>query len=122
MSLLATGGLLDEPEDVAGNSSEIALAVRGKDAQQALASLLGQIGLLENTLGRVNVRQVESRARVARVKDGSQPDTSLKRSDHDPVHLIVGDVTILAKVNGIDDFVEPVRLVAVEVSRLTTMP
>lgn len=70
MCLLATGGFLDEAENVVRNTAEVTLAIRGEDTKQALASLLGKVGLLENTLGGVNIRQVESCAGVARVENG----------------------------------------------------
>jgi hypothetical protein len=37
------------------------------------------------------------------------------------VHLVVGDVSMLAEINGIDDFVESIRLIPVKIPSLTTM-
>ena len=37
------------------------------------------------------------------------------------MHLVVGDVSMLAEINGIDDLVESIRLVSVKIPGLTTM-
>lgn len=121
VGLLASGGLFEESDDVVGNTAKISLAVRGDDAEQALASLLGQVGLLENTLRRVDVGQVERCAGMARVKNGSQPYTCMQGADHDSVHLIICDVPMLPKIDRINDFVISIRLITVEVLCLPTM-
>jgi hypothetical protein len=121
VGFLAVCGLLEEANEVVGHAAKIALAVRGYNAKQALASLLGQVGLLENALGRVDVGQIQGSARVTRVEDSCQPDAGLQWHDHDAVHLVVGDVAGLSEVDGVDDFVVTIGLVAVEVLRLPTV-
>ena len=37
------------------------------------------------------------------------------------MHLIVGDVTVMAEIHWIDDFIVPIGLVAVEIPRLPTV-
>lgn len=121
VGLFPRSGLLDEAEDVVGNSAKVALAVGRDDVEQTLAGLLGQVGLLEHAVGRVDVGQVQSGARVARVEDGRQPDAGLQGSDHDAVHFVVDDVAILPKVNRIYHLVVAVILVSVKILSLTAM-
>ncbi len=73
VGVLASCGLLEEAHYVAGDTAKIALAVGRDDAEQTLAGLLGEVGLLEDALGGVDVGEVEGGARVARVEDGRQP-------------------------------------------------
>jgi len=86
-----------------------------------LSSLLGKIGLLENTLRRVNVRQIESCSGMAGIEDGSQPHARLQRLDHNSVHLVVDNVTDLSEIDRVDDFVIPILLIAIEIFSLTSM-
>jgi len=65
MCVFSTGSLLEEAHDVACNAAKVALAVGGDNAEQALAGLLGKIGLLEDTLGGIYVWEVESGSRMA---------------------------------------------------------
>lgn len=121
MGFFASGGLLEESDDVVGNTAEISLAVRGNDAEQALAGLLGQVGLLEDTLRRIDVWQVECRAGMTRIEDGCQPYACLQGGDHDAVHLVICDVPMLPEINWVNDFVISIRLIAVEVLCLPTV-
>lgn len=50
---------------------------------------------------------------MARIENGSQPHAGNKRLDHDAVHLIVGDVAVLSEIDGINDLVVAVGLIAV---------
>lgn len=121
VSFLAVGGLLEEADDVVGDTTQIALTVGGNDTKQTLSSFLGQVRLLENTLGRVNVRQIEGGTRMARVKDGCQTHTGLQRSNHDTMHLIISDVACLPEVDGIDNLVIAIVLIAIKILGLSTM-
>lgn len=56
ISVVSSSGLLEEAHDVVGNATEITLAIGRDDAQKTLTSFLGKVGLLEDTLGRVDVR------------------------------------------------------------------
>lgn len=53
---------LGEAEYLLGDASHVARGVGGHGAQETLAGLGRQVGLLENTLGGVEVRQVETGA------------------------------------------------------------
>ena len=121
MRLFAAGGLLEEAHKVRAHAAKIALAVGRDDTQQALASLLGQVGLLENTLCRVDIRQVKRGAGVAGIENGSEPYATDKRLDHDAVHLVVGDVAVLTEIDGVNNFVVAVGLIAIEVLCLTAV-
>lgn len=70
MGIFAATNLLEEANDLGSNSTEVALAVGGDDAEKALTGFLGEVGLLEDALGRVDVRKIESGSRVTRVEDG----------------------------------------------------
>lgn len=111
--IFAVGGLLKEAHDIPSNAAEIAALIGRNNTEQALAGLLGQVGLLEDTLRRVDVRKIESGSGVARIKNGCQTDSCLERSYHNPVHLIVRYVTDLAEIDRIDNFVVTIRFVAV---------
>jgi hypothetical protein len=52
---------------------------------------------------------------VARVEDGGEAHAGLQGAHHDAVHLVVGDVAVLAEVDRVDDLIIAVLLVAVEV-------
>jgi hypothetical protein len=119
--LIARRGLLEEAHDIIRDAAHVAARVRRDDTQQALAGLLGEVGLLEDALGRVDVGQVERGAGVARVEDGGQAHAGLQGGHHDAVHLVVDDVAHLPEVDGVDDFVVAVGLVAVEVFRLSAV-
>lgn len=121
MCFFAIGGLLEETDNVVGNAAQIALAVRRNNSQQTLTSLLGQVGLLENTLRGVNVWQIQSSTRMARVEDGSEANTSNQRLNHDAMHFVVGNMATLAEIYGVNDFIVSVGLVSIEVLGLTTM-
>ena len=86
-----------------------------------MSSLLGKVGLLEDTLRRVNVRQIESRSGMARIEDGSQPDTWLQGHDHNPVHLVIDNVTDLSEIDRVDDFIIPIFLIAVQIFSLASV-
>lgn len=121
VGVLAPAGLLEEAHDVVGNTAKVAAAVGRHGAEQTLAGLLGEVRLLENALRGVDVGEVESGARVARVEDGGEAHTGLQGPHHDAVHLVIGDVARLAEVDGVDDLVVAVFLVAVEVFCLPAM-
>jgi hypothetical protein len=121
MGGVSLSGFLEEPHDVVGDAGQIALAVGRDSVQEPLASLLGKVGLLYDALRRVDVGEVESCARVARVEDGSEAHACLEGPDHDSVHFVVCDMAVLAEIDRIDDFVVAVGLVAVEILCLPSM-
>jgi len=67
--ILSLGRLLEEAHRGAGDPAVIARHQSGGDAEEAFAGFFGEIGLFENTLGAVNVGQVEGRPGVAGVED-----------------------------------------------------
>lgn len=113
MRIFTTSSFLEEAHEVIGNAAEIAPLVGRDNTKQTLAGFLGQVGLLENALGRVDVRKVEGSSRMARVEDGRQPDPRLERLHHDPVHLIVRYVADLPEIDGINNLVVAIGLIAV---------
>jgi hypothetical protein len=119
--VLAIGSLLEEAHDIARDATKISLAVGRDDTKQALARFLGEVGLLEDTLGRVDIWEVESGPRVAGVEYGRESYTSRQGRNHDSVHLVVRDVPILPKIHGVDDLVVTIRLVSVKVFCLSTV-
>lgn len=118
---VATGCFLEQRHGRVCHAAEIATRIARNDAQKALSGFLGEVGFLEYTLGRVNVGQIQSRTRVARVKNGSQSNTGLQRHDHDPVHLVVNNVPDLSEVYRVDDLIVAVLFIAIQIGRLTTM-
>lgn len=119
--LIALGRLLEEPNGRRHHAAHVATRVSRNHTQQALARLLGQVGFLEDTLGRVDVGQVECGTRVTGIEDSRQSDTRLQRFDHDPVHLIVDNVAGSPEIDRVDNFVVSVVFVTVEVRRLSTV-
>lgn len=113
MGILALGSLGEEAQAGLEHTTNVAPAIGGYDAEQVLASLLGEVGLLEDTLGGVNVWQVEGGARVTRIEDSRQAHAGLQRPHEDPVHLIVCYVADLTEVYGVYDLVVAIVLVAV---------
>lgn len=75
MRILAAGGLLEKAHNVVCDTAKIALAVRRNNTQKTLAGLLGQVGLLEDALGGVDVRKVEGGTGMTRVEDGRQSNS-----------------------------------------------
>lgn len=57
-----------------------------------------------------------------RVEDGRQLHARLQGPDHDPVDLVVNDIPDLPKIYRVDNLVPSLSILAVEISRLTTMP
>jgi hypothetical protein len=64
VGVIAICSFLEEPEQVTSNASQITLAIGRNDTKETLTSFLCKVRLLEHTLCRVNVRQVESRSRM----------------------------------------------------------
>jgi hypothetical protein len=121
MSIFATGGLLKEAHDVVGHTAKITLTIGRYNTKQTLTSLLGEVGLLENTLCGIYVRQIQSGARVARVEYSCQSYTSLKWPDHNSMHLIVGNVTDLAEIYRVDDFIVAIRFITIQILCLSAV-
>lgn len=68
--VVARDGLLEQARCTANHTADVAARITRNNAQQALASFLGQVGFLEHALGGVDVGQIECGAGVARVEDG----------------------------------------------------
>ena len=90
---LALGRFLEEAHGRRDHAAHVPARVRRDHSQESLPCFLGQVGLLENALRRVDVRQVERGAGVARIKDGRQPHAGLERLHQYAVHLVVYDVS-----------------------------
>lgn len=112
---------LGEAEYLLSDASHVTRGVGGHGAQETLAGLGRQVGLLENTLGGVEVRQVETGARVARVEDGRQSDTGLERLHNHVMKVVVDDVARVLVIYRVDNFIVTVLLITVFVLRLSTM-
>ena len=119
--LAAVGRLFEEPDRRVGHAREVSLPIGVDRTEQILRCLLGQVGLLEHSLRRVDVRQVQRRSRVARVKDGRQSHTGPQRTHHDSVHIIVHDMPRGAVVDRVDHVIVSVVLVAVQVGGATAV-
>lgn len=116
MRLLPRRRLLKYGHNTIPRAVHITLRGRRHGAQQALPRLAREVQLLKEPLRRVDVRQVECRARVTRVEDGRQAHAGGQGLHHYAVHLVVGYVAGLPEVDGVDDFVVAVRLVGVDLS------
>jgi hypothetical protein len=127
VSILATSNLLDKGHNVTRHASHAAL-VRGCDSvgdcdntDKAPNGLLAKIGLSKDTLGGVNIWEIECRSGVTRIENGCEAHTALKRPYHNAVHLVVGNMSNLAEVNRVDNLIISVFLVAIEIFRLTAV-
>ena len=109
----AAHGALREPEDAAGGAHDVAAAVGRHGGEEALGGLLGEVGLLEHALCRVQVRQVEHGARVARVDDGGEAHARLQGFHDCVVDLVIDDVACGLEVDGVEALVVAVFFVAV---------
>lgn len=78
VGLVASSRFLEEAEGGRSHAAEVAARVARHNTEQALTRLLGEIGLLENTLGGVNVGKVECRARMTRIEDSCETGASWK--------------------------------------------
>jgi len=58
---------------------------------------------------------------MARVEDGRQPHSGLQGLHDDMVDLVVDDVAVFFEVDGVDDFVVSILLIAVVILGLTTV-
>lgn len=121
VAVVAAQGLVGEAHDGRNDAADVAARVGRDGAQGALARLGGQVGLLEHALGRVDVGQVHGGARVARVENGRKPHAGLKRLDHNVVNVVVDNVAGRLVIDGINDLVVPIVLVAVQVLGLSSV-
>lgn len=122
MSLAApTKGSLGEPKHAGGDAAHIAAGISGKGGQEASASFLGEVGLLEHALGAVHVWKVHDRSRVAAVEDGRQTDTGLEWLDDVEMDLVVDNMATLLEVDRVYDLIGTVLLVAVEILGLAAV-
>lgn len=112
---------LGEAEYLLSDASHVTRGVGGHGTQETLTGLSRQVGLLENTLGRVEIRQVETGTRVARVEYSRQPDTGLERLHNHVMKVVVDDVARVLVIYRVDNFIVTVLLVTVFVLRLSTM-
>jgi hypothetical protein len=58
---------------------------------------------------------------VAGVEDRSEPHAGFQWLDHDPVHLVVDNMSDIAEIDRVDDLVVPVLLVAIEILGLAAV-
>lgn len=119
--LVARGGLFEKARYRGCDATHVSTRVCRHNTQQTLASLLGKIWFLEDTLGAVNVGQVEGGARVAGVENSGQAHPRKKGFYHYEVHVVVDNMASNAKVNGVDNFVVTVVFVAVEIGGLAAV-
>jgi hypothetical protein len=61
---------LEEAHSCGCHAAEIAASVRGNDTKKTGAGFLGEVGLFEETLGGVDVGEIERGARVAGIEYG----------------------------------------------------
>lgn len=121
MHFISIHCLLKQTCGTTNHAANVATRIARHDAQQTLTSFLGQVGLLEHTLGGVEVRQVKGGAGMTRIEDGGESHTGLEGCDHDTVHLVVDNVTGRAEIHWIDDLVVAIIFVAVEILGLTAV-
>ena len=82
---VARGGLLEERHRSRRHAAYIATGVGRHDTEQTLAGLLGEVGLLEDTLGGVDVGEIQGSSRVAGVENCRETHTRLERPH--PIHV-----------------------------------
>lgn len=119
--LPSVGCLLEKANGGACHAGEISLAVRRECGEQILRGFLGQVRLLQDTLGRVHVRQIQSGSRVARVEYGRQSHTGTQRAYHNVVHVVVNNMSSTLIIYWVDHVVEAVVLVTIQIGGPTTM-
>jgi hypothetical protein len=119
--IVTVNRLLEQTGGTANHAANITARIARYNAEQSLASFLGQVWFFEHTLGRVNVWEVERGAGVAGIENGGQPDSGLERRNHDTVHLIIHNVTCSAEVDGVDYFIIAIILVTVKILCLTAV-
>ena len=86
-----------------------------------MAGFLGKVGFLEDTLGGIDIRQIQSGGRVAGVEDRSQSYSRLEWSNHDPVHFIINNMACGTEIDRVNDFVVTIVFITVQIGRLTTV-
>lgn len=111
--LVARSDFLEQARSARHHAGHVLASIRGHNAQKTLASFLGQVGLLEHTLGGVEVRKVERGARMARVEDSRQSHPGLERAHHNAMHLIINDVARCSEIHRVNDLVVAVVFVTV---------
>ena len=104
-----------EGHDAGNHPAHVAAEVAHSCAQQTLAGLGEEVGLFDRSLGGIHIWQIERRARVTRVENRRETASGREGAYHYIVHLVVDDMAGLLEVDGVDDFVVSVVLVAVEV-------
>ena len=119
--LAARSSLLEESLNGVCDTAHVPTRIRRNNTQQPLAGFLEQVGLLEHTLGAVDVRQVERGPRVAGVENGGEAHAGEEGFNHDEVHFVIDNVAGGAEVDGVDYFVVAVIFVAIEVRGLAAV-
>ena len=112
---------LGDGEQAASHASNIATSIGTNSGKQTLTSLLGKVGLLDHALGAVNIGQIHNGAGVTAIEDASQAHTSLEGLHDSIVNLIVDDVTGGLEVDGVDDLIKAVFLIAIGIFSLPTV-
>lgn len=119
--LVTINRLLEQTGGAANHAANITARITRYNAEQSLAGFLGQVRLLEHTLGRVDVWEVEGGTGVAGIENGGQSDSGLERRNHDTVHLVINNVASSAEVHWVNYFIVAVVLVTVKVLCLTAV-
>lgn len=119
--VVARKGRLGQAENGARSASQVSPRVRGEGVEQTRGSFLGQVGLLQDTLGGVDVRKIHDCGRMARVEDGSETDTLSQRLHDVVVNLVIDNVASLLVVDWVDALVVSVILVTVLVFDLSAV-
>ncbi|KAK4680595.1 hypothetical protein QC764_0000380 [Podospora pseudoanserina] len=119
--VVALEGTLCETEYAGGHGRHVATGIRTHRRQQARAGFLGQVGLLEKTLGVVDIGKIKYRARVARVENGRQPDTFDQGLHNVEVDLVVHNMAVLLEVDRVNNLIVSILLVAIMVLGLTAV-
>lgn len=118
VGIVSSGSFLKDANSGRKHRAHISTRVGGNGLEQALASFFGNIWLLEDTLGGVDVGEIESGSGMAGVEDCGQAHAGNKRLHQDSVHFVVNDMTSVSKIDGVDDLIRAIIFVAVQVFSL----
>lgn len=113
--------LLENATDGGNGTTNVTSVVVHKGIQSPSSGVLPHIWLLDDTLGGVHERQVQSGTRVTTIVQGSQTTTLGQGLDHQVVHCVVQNRASSLEVKRVDARVEPVLLVSVLVRNQATV-
>ena len=121
MRLLARCSLLEHGHNAVSRTVKVIPCARRYDVEQALSGFPSEVRLLDHTLRRVDIRQVESCCGVARIENSGKTHTGGEGLDHYTVHFVVGYVAGLTEVDRVYHFIIAIRLVALKVLCLSAV-